>query len=109
MPFPTIRAPRHFWKLALFGTPLLTLALSETALAQPISTPLVRFAELDVDKTRLDDFRKAARENAEASMLEPGVLAFHAAAEKDNPGRVRVFEMYVDAQAYRAHVQTSHF
>jgi quinol monooxygenase YgiN len=109
MPFPTIRAPRHFWKLALFGTPLLTLALSETALAQPISTPLVRFAELDVDKTRLDDFRKAARENAEASMLEPGVLAFHAAAEKDNPGRVRVFEMYVDAQAYRAHVQTPHF
>jgi hypothetical protein len=56
MPFPTIRAPRHFWKLALFGTPLLTLALSETALAQPASTPLVRFAELDVDKTRLEAF-----------------------------------------------------
>jgi quinol monooxygenase YgiN len=109
MPFPTVHAPRHFWKLALFGTSLLTLMLCRTALAQLVPTPLVRFAELDIEQARLDAFRKAARENAEASLLEPGILAFHAAAEKDNPGHVRVLEMYVDAQAYRAHVQTPHF
>lgn len=109
MLFSTIHMPLRLWVLALVGTLLLTLALCRTALAQPASTPLVRFAELDIDKSRLEDFHKAARENAEATMLEPGVLAFHAVAEKGNPGRVRVFEMYVDAQAYQTHVQTPHF
>jgi quinol monooxygenase YgiN/uncharacterized protein (DUF1330 family) len=111
MLFSTIHVPRRLWKLALVGTSLLTLALCRPALAQPPSpTPFVRFAELDVDNARLEEFRKAALENGEATLrLEPGVLAFHAVAEKGNPGRVRVFEMYVDAQAYQAHVQTSHF
>ncbi|MDQ0569950.1 quinol monooxygenase YgiN [Variovorax paradoxus] len=107
MPFPSIHPARHFWKLTLFGTSLLMLC--QTTLAQPVLTPLVRFAELEIDQARLDDFGKAARQNAEASLLEPGILAFHTAAEKDNPGRVRVLEIYVDAQAYRTHVQTPHF
>jgi quinol monooxygenase YgiN/uncharacterized protein (DUF1330 family) len=111
MLFSTIHMPRRLWKLALVGTSLLTLALCRTALAQPPGpTPFVRFAELEIDNTRLEEFHKAALENGEATLrLEPGVLAFHAVAEKGNPGRVRVFEMYVDAQAYQAHVQTPHF
>ena len=40
---------------------------------------------------------------------ESAVLAFHAVGEKDHPTRIRVFEMYADANAYRAHLQTSHF
>lgn len=95
--------------MALFGTSLLILPLSQTALAQPASTPVVRFAELDIDHTQLDAFHKAARENVQASLSEPGIVAFHAAAEKGNPGRIRVLEMYVDARAYQAHVQTPHF
>ena len=28
---------------------------------------------------------------------------------KDHPDQVRVFEMYTDADAYRAHLETAHF
>jgi len=33
----------------------------------------------------------------------------YAVVEKDNPARVRVFEICRDAAAYEAHVQTAHF
>ena len=38
-----------------------------------------------------------------------GVLALYAVSEKDNPARIIVFEMYADADAYKAHLETSHF
>ena len=71
---------------------------------------VVRWADLEIDPAQLESFKAAASENADATRrLEPGVLAFHAAAEKGNPTRIRVFEMYKDARAYRAHLQTPHF
>jgi quinol monooxygenase YgiN len=33
----------------------------------------------------------------------------YAVYEKDNPNRVRVFEMYTDAAAYATHLETPHF
>jgi quinol monooxygenase YgiN len=33
----------------------------------------------------------------------------YAADEKDNPNRVRVFEMYTDAAANATHLETPHF
>jgi quinol monooxygenase YgiN len=33
----------------------------------------------------------------------------YAVYEKDNPNRVRVFEMYTDAAACAAHLETPHF
>jgi quinol monooxygenase YgiN len=33
----------------------------------------------------------------------------YAVAEKENPARIRVFEIYLDEDAYKAHVQTPHF
>ena len=41
--------------------------------------------------------------------LEPGVLALDAVWVKDNPVLIRVFEMYTNEQAYRAHLDTPHF
>ena len=40
---------------------------------------------------------------------KPGVLVLYAVAEKDNPNRVRVFEIYRDMAAYRSHLETAHF
>jgi quinol monooxygenase YgiN len=37
------------------------------------------------------------------------VLALYAVSEKDNPARVRVFEIYRDLDAYRSHLETTHF
>jgi Antibiotic biosynthesis monooxygenase len=33
----------------------------------------------------------------------------YAIAEKDNPARVRVFEVYRDMGTYRSHLETAHF
>ena len=52
----------------------------------------------------------AIKEQVEAALrLEPGVLALYAVADKENPAHVTVFEIYADAAAYKAHLETAHF
>jgi len=41
--------------------------------------------------------------------VEPGVLAIYSVAEKDNPSRLRFFEIYADEAAYKAHIASPHF
>ena len=41
--------------------------------------------------------------------VEPGVLAIYAVAEKDNPSKLRFFEMYADEAAYNSHRESAHF
>ena len=70
----------------------------------------VRVAELEIDSTQLAGYMAAAREQIETSVrVEPGVLALYSVAEKDNPTRVIVVEMYADEAAYQAHVASPHF
>lgn len=100
--------------LKLIGTAamatVLTLMIGKPSMAQDSSGPVVRLAELEVDPTQLQAFMLAAKANAQASLRdEPGVIAFHAVAEKNNPARVRVFEMYADSNAYQAHLRAPHF
>jgi quinol monooxygenase YgiN len=79
-------------------------------LAQVSTRALIRWAELDIDPAKLDSFKAAAIALKEAVLrMEPGVAAYHAVSEADNPGRVHVFEMYDDAEAYQAHVRQTHF
>ena len=42
-------------------------------------------------------------------MMSPGVLAIYCVAEKDNPARLRFFEVYADENAYQAHLESPHF
>ena len=70
----------------------------------------VRIAELEIDPAQVDAFAAAAREVGQVSVRsEGGCLVLYAVAEKRVPGRVRVFEIYRDAAAYQAHLQTPHF
>ncbi|TSD90828.1 antibiotic biosynthesis monooxygenase [Mycobacterium sp. KBS0706] len=72
--------------------------------------PYIRLAELEIDPARLEEFSAAIRDGIETAIrVEPGVLALHAVFEKDDPARVRVFEIYTDEGAYRTHLQTPHF
>ena len=72
--------------------------------------PYVRLAELEIDPAQLENFRSAITEEIEAAVgVEPGVLALYAVSEKDHPARIRVFEIYADAAAYRTHLETPHF
>jgi len=80
------------------------------AAAGTTQAPYIRLAELEIDPARADDFGAAIRIEIETSIrVEPGVLALYAVFEKDDPARVRVFEVYVDEAAYRTHLQTPHF
>jgi quinol monooxygenase YgiN len=95
------------------------LVLSASMLAASVPGPPVaddlqllylQEAEMEIDPSQLEDYKAAVTEQIEAATrVEPGVLALYAVSEKDNPARVRVFEIYRDAHAYRAHLETVHF
>src|SRR5438128_11017053 len=91
------------------GASVLTLSVCGRLLADETQGPYVRMAELEVDSAELESFKAATKEVGEASVrVEPGCLVLYAVPEKENPGRVRVFEIYRDADAYKAHIQTPH-
>ena len=71
---------------------------------------MVRLAKLVIDSTQLENYKAALKEGIETAVrLEPGVLTLYAVAEKDNPTHITILEIYADANAYKAHLQTSHF
>ena len=74
------------------------------------ATPLVRVADIEVDPAQREAFISAVREEMDESVrVEPGVLALYAVAEKDDPSRLRFFEIYADGAAYERHLQSPHF
>jgi quinol monooxygenase YgiN len=97
---------RRLW---VAGAAALMTGVTSTASAQQAAVPYVRWAELEVDPGKAAGFTAIARENAAATLQEPGVIAFHFAAEKGHPGRLRVLEVYSSRDAYRAHLQSTHF
>jgi quinol monooxygenase YgiN len=78
--------------------------------AQQMQSPIVRLAELQIDPSQLEKYKAALREEIEMSIrLEPGVITLYAVSVKGDPAQIRIFEMYADAAAYEAHLQTPHF
>ena len=58
----------------------------------------------------MEAYKAALGEHAETAVrVEPGVLNLYAVYEKDHPTHVTVFEIYANAEAYKAHLQTPHF
>lgn len=49
------------------------------------------------------------RENAAASLTEPGCLEFTVYQDIDGPGSILLYERYTDEDAFQAHRQTPHF
>ena len=97
-------------RLLKIGGAVLALLLSGDAVAEEPRVPYVRIAELEIDPAQLGSYKAAVKEEMETSVrVEPGVLAIYAVAEKDNPSRLRFFEMYADEAAYKAHRETTHY
>jgi quinol monooxygenase YgiN len=100
-------------QMLILGAAVLTISLSgasRRSAAQTIQGRLVRLAELEIDPVQLESYKSALREEIEASIrLEPGVLTLYAVALKDNPAQIRIFEVYADVAAYKAHLDTPHF
>ena len=96
--------------LLVLGASILASSLGGNVQGQQTPAPYVRVAEIEIDPAQLDSYKAAAKQVIETSVgTEPGVLALYAVAEKDNPARVIVFEMYADLEAYKAHLETEHF
>jgi quinol monooxygenase YgiN len=97
-------------QLLFLGASMLASGLAGPATGAESQSQYVRIAELEIDPAQLENFKAAIRESVETSVrVEPGVLALYAVAEKDDPTRFRVFEVYTDAEAYRTHLETPHF
>src|SRR5262245_7213626 len=96
--------------LSNIGGVVLALSLSGVAAAEEPRVPFVRIAELEIEPAQLEAYKVTVKEEMETSVrVEPGVLAIYAIAEKDNPTKLRFFEMYADEAAYKAHVESAHF
>lgn len=94
----------------LVGAALLASVAFGTGAAQEMQDRYVQIAEIEIDPTQLDAYKAAVREHIETAVrVEPGVLALQAVSEKDNPTRIRVFEIYANMEAYKAHLQAPHF
>lgn len=95
--------------LLLLSTWALLLLAGGRAAAQT-PTQLVRLAKIEIYPAQLQAYKTALREEIEASLrLEPGVLTLYAVAEKDNPTRITILEIYASTEAYKAHLLTPQF
>jgi autoinducer 2-degrading protein len=64
---------------------------------------------LDVKPEHVDDFLKLVTFNASESRNEPGNLRFDVVRSVDNPTLFRLYEVYRDDDAVRAHQATPHY
>jgi quinol monooxygenase YgiN len=97
-------------QLLFVGASILASTLGGVVAAQERQERYVQIAEIEIDPAQLEDYKAAVAEHAETAIrAEPGVLVLYAVQEKDNPTRIRVFEVYASTAAYGAHLEAPHF
>ena len=71
---------------------------------------VVRIAKLQIDSAQLKNYQDALKEEIETSVrVEAGVLTLNAVADKNNPTHIIIMEIYANTDAYKSHIETSHF
>jgi quinol monooxygenase YgiN len=65
--------------------------------------------EYDVVPDQIDKFLAAVKENAVASVKEPGCRQLDIAVAQNDPNHVYILEVYDNAAAAKAHTETDHF
>ena len=76
----------------------------------PVNPMLVRIAEIEIDPRYFDEYTTILRKEAAASVrLERGVVCIFPMSETDHPSRIRIVEIYASADAYEAHLKSTHF
>ena len=93
-----------------FPPAIKALKIIKEASAVSPANNLVRLSKITVDPAQLDAYNAYLKEEIETSMrLEPGVLTLYATADKESPNKITILEIYADQEAYKKHIQTSHF
>jgi (4S)-4-hydroxy-5-phosphonooxypentane-2,3-dione isomerase len=70
---------------------------------------LVVHVHVHVRPDDIGGFLDATRQNARASLTEPGVLRFDVVQDETDPGHVVLVEVYRDGAAAAAHKETEHY
>lgn len=95
--------------LIIFAFVMMTIFLPRNVSAQSKSY-YIRMAKLVIDSAQLENYKAALKEGIDAAIQkEPGVLTLYAVQDKSIPTHVTVFEIYAGEEAYKSHIQTSHF
>jgi quinol monooxygenase YgiN len=88
---------------------VLTLMFMKVSLAQD-SQQMTRLAKVKVDPTQLQQYNAALKTQMETAIkTEKGVLSYYAVADKKDPTKITILEIYANHAAYEAHIKTPHF
>ena len=71
---------------------------------------ITRIASITVDSVKLEAYRKLLKEQMEMAVrIEAGVISYSVYADKINPSKLTIIEVYASNEAYLAHRETAHF
>ena len=77
---------------------------------QLLQKRIVRLSIVTVDPAHLESYRKFAAECGKRSMTEePGVIFMYSMADRKQPNKISILEIYADQAAYEKHIQSAHF
>ena len=88
---------------------VLLLPTSADKAAAEAGQLFIAAVEYDVVPGKVDEFLAALKENAAASVKEPGCRELDVTVSQKDPNHVFIFEVYDDAAAVEAHTATEHF
>lgn len=97
------------WMTVLIIVMILTLSFSKNNMLSE-KVQMVRLAKIKVDPLQLNNYNSALKEQMTTAVrLEPGVLTYYAVADKNDPSQITILEIYADTNAYKSHIETTHF
>lgn len=95
--------------VALLASALLLLPTTGNKAVAESGPLFIAAVEYDVVPGKVDDFLAALKENAAASVKEPGCRELDVAVSQKDPNHVFILEVYDNAAAAEAHTATEHF
>lgn len=97
------------WMTALIIVMILTLSFNKNNMPSE-KVQMVRLAKIKVGPLQLNNYNSALKEQMTTAVrLEPGVLTYYAVADKNDPSQITILEIYADTNAYKSHIETTHF
>ena len=104
----------NMYKVAIIG--FFSLILTAASLSAQENTlrvtenSIVRLSCIEVDPAQLTEYCRFAEECGRTSMAkEPGVLFMYSMADKRQPNKITILEIYADRAAYESHIKSPHF
>lgn len=106
---PVGEGNRYLTVMKPFLIALLPLLLAMPADAQDKKL-VTRIAVLTIDASKLKLYMQLLQEQMQTAVrVEPGVISYQVYADKINPAKLTIVEVYANNKAYLAHREAPHF